>query len=164
MVNEEIVEYIQDEEKEGYTDKELKKILISEGGWSEQEVDEAIKHAHNEDLVHKDKKCHIKERNPWLIITFSIITLGIYGIYWMVSTTNELINKTDNMLSPWWLLGNLIPIIGGFVMIYYLWKYSESINQLTGYNTSILFLLWVFIPPVGMFISQKQLNKKTKEE
>jgi len=32
----------------------------------------------------------VKYRNPVLVILFSIITLGIYGIYWLVSTTNEL--------------------------------------------------------------------------
>lgn len=42
----------------------------------------------------------VKYRNPVLVIVFSIITLGIYGIYWLVSTTNELRRITSSAPNP----------------------------------------------------------------
>lgn len=38
----------------------------------------------------------MKKRNPALVIIFSIITCGIYNLYWFVTTTNEIQNKLKN--------------------------------------------------------------------
>lgn len=32
----------------------------------------------------------MKKRNPALVVVFSIITCGIYMLYWYVSVTNEI--------------------------------------------------------------------------
>ncbi|MCR4323931.1 MAG: DUF4234 domain-containing protein [Nanoarchaeota archaeon] len=49
----------------------------------------------------------IKRRNIVLIYIFSIITFGIYGIYWIVSTKND-INSLGGEIPTGWLL--IIPI------------------------------------------------------
>ncbi len=102
----------------------------------------------------------IKRRNPFLVLIFCIITLGIYGIYWVVSTTKELRSSTSSAPNPWLLLTLILPPVGMIVMIYYYWKYSKAINELTGFNSILLFVLWILLGPVAMVISQIELNKK----
>ena len=53
----------------------------------------------------------VKHRNIFLVYLFSIITLGIYAIYWIVSTKNEM-NKdfVADIPSAWMLLFPLINI------------------------------------------------------
>ncbi len=102
----------------------------------------------------------VKHRNPVLVIVFSIITLGIYTIYWLVSTTNELRRVTDIAPNPWFLLFILLPIVNIFVMIWYYWKYSKAIGEISGFEPVLLLILWLIVNPIAIIISQIQLNKK----
>jgi len=102
----------------------------------------------------------IKRRNPVLVLIFSIITLGIYTIYWLVSTTNELRRNTQSAPNPWLILLFLIPIVNIIVSIVYYWKYSKAINELTGFSTAGLFILMFFLSIIGIIVAQVQLNKK----
>jgi len=102
----------------------------------------------------------IKKRNPWIVLLLSIITFGIYTIYWLVSTTLELKNSTKSAPNPklLWLL--LIPFVNIIILIMYYWKYSSAINELTGFSKAGLFVLWIFLSPVAIVLSQMELNKK----
>ncbi len=104
----------------------------------------------------------VKYRNPVLIIIFSIITLGIYGIYWLISTTNELRRLTATAPNPWTLLWLLVPLVNIFVELWYYWKYSEAIGEISDFSPVLLFILWLIISPVAMIIAQTQLNKKAQ--
>lgn len=104
----------------------------------------------------------IKHRNPVLVIIFSFITLGIYGIYWLVSTTNELRRTTSAAPNPWMLLTFLIPFLNLIFALWYYWKYSSAINRLSGLETWILFLLWIIFAPAAVVVAQLQLNKKAR--
>ena len=59
----------------------------------------------------------IKHRNVVLVYLFSIITLGIYTIYWVVSTKND-INSVGGDVPTGWLL--IIPIAN----LYWIYNYS----------------------------------------
>ena len=104
----------------------------------------------------------VKYRNLVLIIVFSIITLGIYAIYWLVSTTNELRRMTNSAPNPWFLLLLLVPVVDIFVFLWYYWKYSKAIGEISDFESVLLFILWIIISPVAMIISQIQLNKKAQ--
>ena len=104
----------------------------------------------------------VKYRNPVLIVVFSIITLGIYSIYWLVSTTNELRRITSSAPNPWSLLLLLVPLVNIFVEFWYYWKYSEAIGDISNFDAVLLFILWLIVSPVAMVISQIELNKKAK--
>ena len=104
----------------------------------------------------------VKYRNPALVIIFSIITLGIYTIYWLVSTTNELRRITSSAPNPWFLFLFLLPIVNIIVALWYYWKYSKAIKEISDFDNVLLFILWIIISPVAMVIAQIQLNKKTK--
>jgi len=115
----------------------------------------------------KEKEIHettgIRKRSITLIIVFSVLTIGIYSIYWAASTTKELRKCTKSAPNPWWLLTLIIPLANFFFMLYYFWKYSKAINELTGFNKVGLFALWVIFSPVAIVLSQIELNKKATE-
>ena len=102
----------------------------------------------------------VKHRNPVLVIVFSVITLGIYGIYWLVSTTKELRRLKADAPNPWALLLLLIPLVDIFVALWYYWKYSAAVEEISGFSAVLLFLLWIVFPPAAVVIAQIQLNKK----
>ena len=104
----------------------------------------------------------VKYRNPVLVIVFSIITLGIYAIYWLVSTTNELRRIASSAPNPWLLLLLLVPAVNIFVGFWYYWKYSKAIGEISDFEPVLLFVLWIIISPVAMIIAQIQLNKKAR--
>ena len=91
---------------------------------------------------------------------YNLLWFGIYGLYWIVSTTNELKRNTQSAPNPWLLLLMLIPFVNFIVILIYYWKYSKAINELSGFSAGLMFVLWLFISPVGMIIAQIQLNKK----
>jgi len=93
-------------------------------------------------------------RNPLLVILFSIITLGIYGLVWYVWTKNEM-NAEGATIPTAWLI--IIP----FVNYYWLWKFSEGVELVTkkSMTAAIAFLLMFFLGVIGMAIIQSELNK-----
>ena len=104
----------------------------------------------------------VKYRNPFLVIVFGIITFGIYSIYWLVSTTNELRGLTSTAPNPWHLLWILVPFVGFFVQLWYYWQYSAAIEEISDFSGVLLFVLWLIISPVAMIIAQIQLNKRAQ--
>ena len=104
----------------------------------------------------------VKYRNPVLVIVFSIITVGIYSIYWLVSTTNELRRLTSTAPNPWSLLLLLVPLVNIFVSFWYYWKYSAAIGEISNFEPWLLFILWLLVSPAAMVIAQIELNKKAQ--
>jgi len=106
----------------------------------------------------------VKERNVFLVVLFSIITFGIYGIYWLVSTSNELKESGADMPNPWILLAILIPIVNIVVILYYYWKYSKAMEQVTNgkVNGILMFVLWLVFGLISVIWAQLELNKLAK--
>lgn len=96
----------------------------------------------------------MKHRNPIVVILLTFITLGIYGLVWSVKTKLEM-NRLGAKIPTAWLI--IIP----FVNIWWMWKYSQGVEQVTGGKIStilsfvLLFLLGVF----GYAILQFEFNK-----
>ena len=82
----------------------------------------------------------VKHRNIFLVYLFSIITLGIYAIYWVVSTKNE-INSFGAKIPTAWLI--IVPIANLYWM----------------YNTLLWFILSVLVGIIMPAIVQSELNK-----
>jgi len=173
MVNEVLINYIKSTEKMGYTPEQVREFLIQKG-YDVAEVDESLKSAGMgravpaqpvskvdvKQVVPKPASGGIKKRNPFLVLLFTIITGGIYGLYWIISTTNELRRNTSKAPNPWLLLLMLVPLVNFIIVIVYYIKYCKAINELTGFSTVGLVLLMFFVSPVGIIIAQMQLNKK----
>ncbi len=96
----------------------------------------------------------MQHRNPIMVILLSIITLGIYSIYWLVTTKIQMNNKEAQIPTAWLLI---IPLVN----IYWLWKFSEGVELVTnkGMQTAVAFLLLWILDILGAAIVQNELNK-----
>jgi len=96
----------------------------------------------------------MKNRSPLLVFLFSLLTFGIYTIYWFVVTKNEL-NKQGAHIPTAWLI--IIP----FVSIWWLWKYSEGVEHATANKMSgvLAFILMWLLGAIGCAIVQDSFNK-----
>jgi len=113
-----------------------------------------------------------KIRNPLGVIGLTLITLGIYGIFWYYYTQKELAemgrarNTEELGTTPGTsvlavTLGAFI-IVPPFVSIYQGCKRlnaAEAVTSQQGMEAGLLFLLWIFISPIGVYIYQSDLNK-----
>lgn len=99
----------------------------------------------------------MKKRNVGLAVLFSIITFGIYGIYWFVCLTNDsnTINPEEKTAS-----GGLAIVLSlvtfGIYGIY--WNYKLG-KKLTGSGTLYLILSLIGLGIVNYILGQSEINK-----
>ncbi len=95
----------------------------------------------------------LTRRDPIMVLVFSVVTFGIYGIYWMVKTSWEL-NEAGADIPTAWLI--LIP----FISIWWMWKVSEGIELVTQKEmTAVMaFILLYLLGMIGGAIIQNTLN------
>lgn len=77
-----------------------------------------------------------------------IVTLGLYGLFWMYKTASQLDRGTDADLSP---ILVIIPIYGQ-------WMLSEGAEAVTDQSQVVLFLAFVAFGPVAWFLIQDGIN------
>ena len=96
----------------------------------------------------------VKKRNIVLVYLFLIITFGFYGLYWLVSTKNEM-NGLGAKIPTAWLL--IIPIAN----IYWIYKYYEgfSVNVKKDNHAVLWFIVHIILPIIMPAIVQSELNK-----
>ena len=96
----------------------------------------------------------MKKRNPIAVLILSFITLGIYGIYWMVVTKNGMKSRGADIPTAWLII---IP----FVNLWWEWKFSQGVEKVTngGMTAPIAFLLLWILGMIGGAIIQSELNK-----
>lgn len=95
-----------------------------------------------------------KHRSPVAIIILSIVTFGIYALYWVVKTKGE-INAMGAKIPTAWLI--IIPVVN----LYFFYRYAEGFSIFVKKdNIPVLwFLLYLVIAPVAMILIQIELNK-----
>ena len=96
----------------------------------------------------------VKHRNIFLVYLFSIITFGIYSLYWFVSTKKEMNNLGAKIPTAWLLI---VPIAN----IYWEYKYCEGFSQVVKKddNTILWFILLFLVGIIMPAIVQSELNK-----
>jgi hypothetical protein len=96
----------------------------------------------------------MKQRNIAAVLFLTLFTFGIYGIVWAVKTKNEM-NKLGAQIPTAWLI--IIPLVN----IWWMWKYSEGVEKVTGgkLSTVMAFVLWFLLGIIGMMIIQYEFNK-----
>ncbi len=113
-----------------------------------------------------------KIRNPWLVALFTLITIGIYYLFWYYFVNREMAdygeaNKVDIGHSPGMSLvaitiGSFI-IVPPFVSIFHTgtrMRITRRVAGRPGGSAGLFFLLWI-VPVVSIFSSaylQSQLN------
>jgi len=109
----------------------------------------------------------VKKRNYLMCVLLTILTLGLYGFYWLVQitdTVNELAKpdkKTSGIKS---LLFELLTC--GIYIYFWSWKIGIVLDQerskagLPPKNLKLLFLILAFFAwPVSMALMQKEINE-----
>ncbi len=107
-------------------------------------------------------------RNPLMIILLSIVTCGIYGIYWLFVVSDEINQASgDKIIDPiiFFLVGLLLfPLF--LIGIYKIDEALFELNTRRGLAANRNFLLWIllsFFFGIGnlfmMYQVQEQLNK-----
>lgn len=96
----------------------------------------------------------MKKRSPVAVLLLPFVTFGIYSIYWAVSTKIEM-NKLGTKIPTAWLL--IVPLVN----IWWLWKYSEGVEQVTKEKMSgvMAFVLMFLLGCIGQAIVQNDFNK-----
>jgi len=100
---------------------------------------------------------NIKPRNPVSVIIFSIITCGIYLIYWVVKTKEEMKSLGADIPTAWLII---VPIGN----LYFLYKYCDGFAEYVKKDKfgPVWFLITLTIFPVMPVIVQVELNKLAK--
>ena len=94
-----------------------------------------------------------KERNILLVYILGFVTFGIYFLYWLYKTKNELNELGANI--PSFILA-LIPIVN----IFWLYKYTEGWAYVTKKDNAIIYFILFFLVNIIMpYIVQRDLNE-----
>jgi ABC-type Fe3+-siderophore transport system permease subunit len=91
-------------------------------------------------------------RNPWVVILLSIVTLGIYGLYWQYATFKEMKEYSGTGVGGGvgLLFAFFLSIVNWFLMpaevgaLFSGEGRPRPVSGLTGF--------WVFLPIVGFFV------------
>ena len=102
-------------------------------------------------------------RGPWMVILLSIVTLGIYGLYWQYETFKEMKNYTGQGIGGAIALvfAILLSIVNAFLMpseVGHLYAAEGRVQPVSGATG-----FWVLLPIVGGIIwvlkTQGSLNR-----
>jgi hypothetical protein len=93
-----------------------------------------------------------KIRNPWAVILLSIVTIGIYSLYWQYASFKEMKNYTGLGIGGG--LGLLFAILIGIVNTFLLPAEVGNMYAAEGKEKPVSGLtgFWVFLPIIGSFI------------
>ncbi len=93
-----------------------------------------------------------KIRNPWAVIVFSIITIGIYTLYWTYQVFRELKEHTGQGVGP--VVGLVIEILINIVNLFLLPSEIGNMYAAEGKEKPVSGLtgFWNLIPLVGTII------------
>ena len=109
----------------------------------------------------------MKERNIAVAIILSIVTCGIYAIYWFIVLTNEAKAESGNESAPSGGMAFLLTLVTcGIYGFYWAYKMGETLSQAKGRygiasesNSVIYLILQIFgLGIVNYAIMQNELN------
>lgn len=95
----------------------------------------------------------MKKRNPIAVALLPFVTFGIYGLYWEVKTKGEMNSLGANIPTAWLII---VPLVN----IWWLWKYGEGVEHVTGgkLNGVLAFALIFLLGSIGGAIVQDSFN------
>ena len=109
-----------------------------------------------------------KHRDPVVVIILSIVTCGIYALFWLY-TVMEDVNRTSGQQRIDSTMLLILSIICAPVMWFALYKVDQEMMRLAGengttYNSNfVLWLLLTFVCGVGTYVAMYQLTNTYNE-
>lgn len=108
----------------------------------------------------------VKEKNIALCIILSIVTCGIYGIYWFVTLTDDTNTISGEAGTSGIVAFLLTAITGGIYGLYWAYKRGEMIDKAhqnrgeAASNGGVLYLiLFIFGGIIAYALIQNEINK-----
>ncbi len=108
----------------------------------------------------------VKQRNIALAIIFSLITCGIYGLYWFVCLTDDTNAVSDGEGTSGVMALLLALVTCGIYGLYWAYKRGEKLDQaklnrgMPASNGGVLYLiLYLFGGIIAYALIQHELNK-----
>jgi len=93
-----------------------------------------------------------KIRNPWAVVGLTLITLGIYRIYWEYRSFKDLKEFSGEGIGPGWglVFAILVAIVNSFVLPSEIGRIEQAENKLDPVSGATGF--WVILPLVGWIV------------
>jgi hypothetical protein len=82
-------------------------------------------------------------------VLFSIVTFGLYSLYWTYNTADQLDRGTNADVSP---ILVFVPFLG-------MWKLSNAGKAVTDQDGPILFVMFLFTGVLGWYLVQTGINE-----
>jgi len=104
-----------------------------------------------------------KIRSPWIVILLSIVTIGIYGIYWQYAMFKEMKDYSGQGIGG--VLGLVLAVILSIVNIFVMPSEVGSLYAAEGQPKPVRGMtgFWILLPVIGSFVwlfkVQGHLNK-----
>lgn len=115
----------------------------------------------------------IKEKNVVVSVLLSIVTCGIYGLYWMCTITDDVDNISENPTKRNGVVVILLTLVTCGIYGFYYWyqngKLMEEANQrkgVSGSSNSILYLILAIfgLTIVNYLLIQSDINKYATQQ
>ncbi len=107
----------------------------------------------------------IQQRNIAVCIILSIVTCGIYGLYWLVCLTNDTNTAAGTEGTSGGMVLLLTIVTCNIYSLYWGYKQGEKIDMakqkkgMPSSNSTVLYLLLcLFVPVVAWALMQNELN------
>jgi hypothetical protein len=93
-------------------------------------------------------------RSVLSVLILTIVTFGIYGLFWLVKTKDEMNERGASVPTA-------ILLIVPLVNLYWMWKYAEGVEIVTDRRMSgpVAFLVLWLLGIIGMAILQSEYNR-----
>ena len=102
----------------------------------------------------------MKQRSIGLMIVLTILTFGLYNLYWYIVFQSELKEKTGEGFSG---LGHLFVTFISFGIYGIYWQYAagKRLQKLGAHDYSVLYLVFCFVALswLNPFLMQNQANQ-----
>ena len=101
----------------------------------------------------------MQQKSVAMVVILSIVTFGIYAIYWLVQTKNQMNALGANIPTAWLMI---VPIVG----IWWMWKYAQGVEIVTRnkMGAAVAFILLWLLSVIGMAIIQSQFNSMSQQQ